>query len=183
MKKLLILITAVASTVGAYAQGELIFNNVTANRITNSVTGVAWASGPNSLVAVYGAAGGGQSEASLTIQLGCVTNLFAAGFFQGNTRATSLPVGLATLQIRAWGSANAAYPSYEAAFAGAFGGDSTVVLGSSAPFNHTLVANGVPGNPTGSGFQRFAVNPVPEPSSIALGLLGLGAVALFRRRK
>jgi MYXO-CTERM domain-containing protein len=32
------------------------------------------------------------------------------------------------------------------------------------------------------GLQAFTVG-VPEPSSIALGLLGLGAIVLFRRRK
>jgi MYXO-CTERM domain-containing protein len=29
----------------------------------------------------------------------------------------------------------------------------------------------------------MVVSPIPEPSGIALGLLGLGVVALIRRRK
>jgi hypothetical protein len=38
-------------------------------------------------------------------------------------------------------------------------------------------------NPGQVGGFVLAPNVIPEPSSIALGLLGLGAIALFRRRK
>ena len=37
--------------------------------------------------------------------------------------------------------------------------------------------------PNLAGLESFTVNLVPEPSAIALGVLGLGALVLFRRRK
>jgi len=46
---------------------------------------------------------------------------------------------------------------------------------------------GTPGALFGNGAGQIGtvteLRAVPEPSSIALGLLGLGAIALFRRRK
>jgi hypothetical protein len=39
------------------------------------------------------------------------------------------------------------------------------------------------GTATASRFSSLLVTPVPEPSTIALGVLGLGSLLLFRRRK
>jgi len=185
MKKLILSIALVIGATAAFGQGELVFNNNTATKITNGVPGTpgiqAWAAGPNSLVAIYGLAGNGQPASSLVFQPSGVTNLFAAGLFAGGQRSIAIPAGPATIQIRAW--SGSAYANYEAATAGRLGGDNTVVQGQSNPFNMNLVASGTPGNPTSAGLNQFNVTGVPEPSSIALGLLGLGAIALFRRRK
>jgi len=57
-----------------------------------------------------------------------------------------------------------------------------VFLGASAPFAYTM-GNTIPpalGDTLMINFRAFAV---PEPSTIALGVLGLGALLLFRRRK
>lgn len=56
------------------------------------------------------------------------------------------------------------------------------LLGSSAPFAYTA-----PAAPTAPPSEFFIANfrgfVVPEPSTVALGVLGLGALLLFRRRK
>jgi hypothetical protein len=58
----------------------------------------------------------------------------------------------------------------------------TAFPNASAPFDYTQPPP--PNSPTDflmTGFRAFAV--VPEPSAIALGVLGLGALLMFRRRK
>ena len=105
--------------------------------------------------------------------------------FNGGTRTLAgiAEGSQAAIQIRAW---NGAFSTYEAAYAASLI-DGVTQVGKSSIFNVVTGApNGVP--PTSAAaltpMTRFLVAPsVPEPSSIALGLLGLGAVALFRRRK
>lgn len=80
-----------------------------------------------------------------------------------------------TMQVRVW-DLNAATTFAEAKAAGA-------MYGESAPFNYTLRVSDPP-SPSDTlmlNLRAFAL--VPEPSSIALGVLGIGALVLFRRRK
>jgi len=91
----------------------------------------------------------------------------------------------AIAQIRGW-SGN--YASYEAAIAGQQAG-AVVYLGQSASI--TTGNLGTPPNGTaaflktaaGASVAGFDLVPVPEPSVIALGLLGLGGLLCLRRRK
>jgi hypothetical protein len=80
-----------------------------------------------------------------------------------------------TMQVRVWDLAAAA------TFADAKAQGAR--YGESAPFNYTLMVS-TPPSPTDTlmlNLRAFAL--VPEPSSIALGVLGIGALVLFRRRK
>jgi len=86
-------------------------------------------------------------------------------------------------QIRAWSfNAGATYEAslgVSTAYRGVSGiGQVTPTLGALAP----AALFGTSAGQLSSGFV-LSPNAVPEPSSIALGLLGLGAIALFRRRK
>lgn len=190
MKKLILTASLMIAAVAAFGQGQVNFANNNATRIwidtdrdgtTNGPTDRLLDAGPNSQVAIYGLSGNGQPVGSLVIQTTAITNLLTPGFFLGGVRTLSLPTGPATLQVRAW---TGSFPSFEAAQAAALGGTPGVVTGQSNPLNVTLTASPTP-PPTllGSGLNQFNVAPVPEPSSIALGLLGLGAIVLFRRRK
>jgi hypothetical protein len=180
MKKLLLLAVLAVAAVGAYAQGTVNFANVAVGvnaPITNAAgvraSGAAYTAqlyvGPsgtvdaNSLVAVSGTAAFNTGT--------------QAGYFTGGQRAISGSAGgsTVTLQVRAWNTAAGA--TYEAAMSNPSGEGNwsnliQVTLGTPP---------GAPANMTG--LQGFQLVPVPEPSSIALGLLGLGAIALFRRRK
>lgn len=191
MKKLILTASLMVVAVAAFGQGQLIMNNNSATRLwedrnndgtTNGPTDSLWAGGPTSQVAVYGLAGSDQPAGSLVLQTTAQTNLFAAGLFAGGTRTLAIPAGPASVQVRAW---SGSFPNYEAARAAALGGDLTVRTGSSSVLNITLLLPGpTPANGlVGAGLTSFGVAPVPEPSSIALGLLGLGAIVLFRRRK
>jgi hypothetical protein len=110
------------------------------------------------------------------------TNLTAPGIFFGGTRTLpGFPAGAAIgVQVRAW-LTTGSFPDYATAVAGEPGG----LFGWSNVFPVTPSAPPAgPPNLVASGLQPFTIGAVvPEPSSIALGLLGLGAIALFRRRK
>jgi hypothetical protein len=186
MKKLILCVTLVAAfATTTFGQGQLGFANNSAQTITNVVTGLAAAGGAaqdDTQVALY-VGNVGDAVGSLTL-IGNVTNCFSGGRFNGGTRTLTGWTGTVQLQVRAWLSTTV-YPSYEAAYAGALGGDAGTVLGVSAPFSYALTLSPTPPVSIGNaGLTPIVLAPVvPEPSSIALGLLGLGAVALFRRRK
>jgi len=190
MKKLILTASLMVVAIAAFGQGQLVMNNGSTSRLwadrnndgtTNGPADTLLPAGLNSQVAVYGLTGTGVGEGSLVLQSTAITNLFAPGTFAGGTRTIGIPAGPATVQIRAW---TGAFPSYEAALIAAAGGDPSVLTGRSNPFNITLTLPPTPPNTIiAAGLAPFVVSPVPEPSSIALGLLGLGAIVLFRRRK
>lgn len=79
----------------------------------------------------------------------------------------------ATLQVRVWDSAK--FASFDAAVAGGEYGIST-------PFNYTVPAAGsTPDKYYMDNLRAFAI--VPEPSTIALGILGAASLLFLRRRK
>jgi hypothetical protein len=97
----------------------------------------------------------------------------AAGTWSGGTRYF---VGATTgeniwLQVRVWDITKGA--TYETASAG--------LRGLSNPFTYAVPAAADVSNQKIDGLRAFAV--VPEPSTIALGVLGLGSLLLFRRKK
>jgi hypothetical protein len=60
--------------------------------------------------------------------------------------------------------------------------NSGVFAGKSAPFSYTPPTSATPA-PSDLFMNNFRGFVVPEPSTIALGVLGLGALLVFRRRK
>lgn len=187
MKKLFIASLLLVTGVFAHAQGTFTMNNSTATRITNAVTSVG-AVGVN--VAVYYSANTNlvtsQDDSGLAIAANSRTNTIANGTFIGGTRNIPDIAGPgfgAAFQVRAW---SGAFATYEDAYAAAQL-DGVTLVGKSVVFHMPTLGGGA--TPAQSIFganklNQFNVAPVvPEPSSIALGLLGLGAIALFRRRK
>jgi hypothetical protein len=81
--------------------------------------------------------------------------------------------GAATLQVRVWDSVK--FASFAAAVAGG-------EYGASAPFNYTVPAAGSAADAYYlDALRAFAV--IPEPSTIALGILGAASLLFLRRRK
>jgi hypothetical protein len=197
MKKLLLIAAISCSAVMVFAQGQVAMQNNSATRTVNPAGTASPAAGSTTVsVGLYWGTAG-SAEASLvplpnsSYDTATVWSPFAGIFNRG---LATFPVAGGTqvsLQVRAWSSG---YATYEAALASGIA-DGSVVAGKGIVQLITLGnAPGVPApspaasliTPSGAGdtpFQRFTIAPVPEPSSIALGLLGLGAVALFRRRK
>jgi len=199
MKKLLLLAAFLATSASMFAQGQVTFANTasTSFRVwTNNAAGTA--SNLTSVASgyrfgLYAAQGAAQTSNSLQI-VGLATNLSVApslyGFFNGGS-PFAMPAPYAagdtiTFQIRSW--TLSAGLTYEEAVTTAQGNPLNVALGFSALGTTLLTASPAPpaalfGTAPGLLSSGWKIAPVPEPSSIALGLLGLGAIALFRRRK
>jgi hypothetical protein len=79
------------------------------------------------------------------------------------------------LQVRAW---DAAFASYDAALAAGKG------AGQSAVFTFKDALSSPPGAADNFmvNFQGFTISQVPEPSTIALGALGVAGLLFFRRK-
>jgi len=185
MKKILLACSVLLVAVGAFAQGQINFANTSTTLITtNTPTGSGSISGAGLYTIGLYIGAPGATRAQLTLA-GTTANGALAGRFSGGNpyQVPGAPAGSAiAFQVRAWTTAHGA--TYEAAAASgspsALVGESTI--GSVTPTAPPATVPGIFG--TGAGqVGGFSIAPVPEPSSIALGLLGLGAVALFRRRK
>jgi len=181
MKKLLLTASLMIAAIAAFGQGQITFQNGSSTAITNSSTGQRVPI--STMVGLYLNGNTAATTTSPGWSLQSATNLTAPGVFFGGIVTTTFPAGTpVAVQVRAWLSPTA-YASYEA-FKASAGNPATEFGGVSSVLTITPTASPSPA-PTlvGSGLTPFLVQPVPEPSSIALGLLGLGAVALFRRRK
>jgi hypothetical protein len=193
-KQLLTLAFVAAATVASYAQGTITFANTIASRIQLDADG----SGPGAAVAVPGGAAlnygvfwgaAGAAEDALQLNAGALgaahqtsPGLVAAG--SPYVIDGALELSTVSIQIRAWSSS--------------FGRDwQTASRTDGALYGKTdvrqvrLAATAGPGTiiwqsataTAADRFNPFTVAPVPEPSTIALAVLGLGSLLLFRRRK
>lgn len=201
MKILLLTAAAILASLHTYAQGTasgvISFGNVgvTDDRriwvnTTGNVNEGTRASGTGYQIALYYSPVQGAPEAALT-QIGAPASFspFGAGQFSGGNRTVT---GLAnpgdpvTVQARAW-SYNRGIPNtYEAALAYYWAGG-VALVGKGPVFVTDTFRPGDPTDPATSlgndpGWRGFALF-IPEPSVIAFGLLGVGALLLLRRRK
>ncbi len=182
MKKLIAIAAVVVATIAAQAQGTINFANrgaFAANGADAKVLGVSGAAldGAGFLAQLYV----GSSASSLNAVGSPVPfrTGAAAGFVSASTVTVAGIAGgsAASVAMRAWDASTGA--TYDAA----------TVRGSSAVLSIVLGGGGnppaVPADLTGlAGFSLAGAGPgpvIPEPSTVALGLLGAGA--LFLRRK
>lgn len=185
MKKLLLLAALLALPSMVFAQGFIAFQNTTSpdTRISTNLNGtVGFMDGTAQwVIGLYLAPAGTTDPLSSSWEL-VVTSTNRTGAFRGLITAYN-PLQLpgqylsgttyATL-VRGWQNGDGSFGASD------WQGQSTVgsitPAGSAGPFPNVF----------GSGAGQvggFQIGVVPEPSAIALGLLGLGAVALIRRRK
>lgn len=186
MKKLLAALALLAVVTVSYGQGRVNFSNGSTTPITTQDGQQISGAGTYYFGLYVGTAGTPESGLSLVL---LATNTALAGRLSGGNPAP-LPApwdtGTApnayplTFQIRGWTAASGL--SYEAALASGSGLAGKSTIGTVTPTFSPTGAAALFGT-TGTTVGGFTLTPVPEPSSIALGLLGLGAVALFRRRK
>jgi MYXO-CTERM domain-containing protein len=182
MKKVLLIAAILVSAVGAFAQGTVNFAtaatgvNAPARDTTSGSPGVL-ASGSAYAAQLYvGPAGAAATSLTTNGVSGTIATFGTgglAGYVTGGSRSIEGFAGGTTItaQVRAWATATGS--SWETA----------TTRGESITVQVTL-ASGNNQPPNLVGLQAYSISPVvPEPSSIALGLLGLGAVALIRRRK
>jgi hypothetical protein len=191
MKKLLLTAAAILATLNIYGQGVGIvsFTSVgapDAKRIQDP-TG-AFASGSAYRAALYWGAATETDDRNLT-QIGSSTTLLAstgAGTYFGGGRTITTPGStvngpVLAFQVRAWTSGHGA--TYEEALqnGAAFVGRNPIfTLKTKDPAN---VLETTPNLYQATGYQGFRLTPVPEPSAIVLGVLGVGTLLMLRRRK
>lgn len=198
MKKLVLTLTAVAAAVNIYAQGTVNFNNLSGtgvtggSPVTNILTGARVPSGTTFLAQLYYGAPGASVDSLVSVSNAPI-GFASPGLFVGSTRTLLSDVigvcgptdpKMATIQIRSWQATLG--NTFESALARATGDPALGVLGMSAPFvlttgNPCAMPPGTPANL--NGLRGFVLTPVPEPSTIGLGIVGLAALAFLRRRK
>jgi hypothetical protein len=182
MKKLIISAICVLAALSAYGQGSVNFTNFAPpiDAPVFGVDGTTRLSGAGFMAQLYAGPAGGALAA-----IGAPAPFLAgggAGYFNAGSRAIAAvaPGAAADLQVRAWDAS--AGSTYEAALAaGGAAGVSGVLAG---------ITTGGAGSPPSlpanlTGLTSFSLMPgavIPEPSTIALGLLGAGLL-MFRRRK
>jgi hypothetical protein len=181
MKKLLIAIAAVLVTAASYAQGTVNWSTrVTGAGGVDAPVFLGQAGGPgpgpaySAELVVFGA-GGSITPVPGTVVAFRTPTATAPALAQytvvgGSVQVPGSPQGSSVnLGFRAWRTSDGSYDAAPAEFRGI-----------SAPVSVTL-AGGIATPPNLTGLQGFII-PVPEPSTIALGVLGAAAL-LLRRRK
>jgi len=179
MKKLLIALAAVMVSVASYGQGQVVFANLVGTAVNAPVMLQGTDHGPgagySSQLFLQGANGAltALTPASTFRPAGVGAAAIADRYWLSQTVDVPVTPGAnATFVVRAW---KTSLGSYDAAVASksdfGFSSPVTVAVGGGTLPPSNLV-----------GLQGFSVNQVPEPSTIALGLLGVAAMALRRRK-
>ena len=155
---------------GVLAQGQVDFSNLPTkfgdgvDRIIYDDTGAPASAGIKLGLTVDGTA----------VDVGTAAILGNGIFIGGTKNIPAANPASVQLVVSAWDPAFGTFA--EAQTAGA-------LHGMSEPFSYAVPATGAPpADFLMSGMRSFSL-VVPEPSTIALGVLGLGALLLFRRRK
>jgi hypothetical protein len=183
MKKLIPFLVLLAGVSGALAQVVDFNNNRTFTTATNESRLVYGPGGTVPLVGTnfaaqlfYGAdAASLQAVTTAPSRFRVPTTGSPGTWAGGNRTLTGFTAGqTVTLLVRAWDiNAGATYDAARAA-----GG----LVGESTPFTYQIPAAGSP--PTAFYIENLrAFSLVPEPSVIGLGVIGLGALCMLRRRK
>jgi MYXO-CTERM domain-containing protein len=197
MKKALLTLIVLSVSVSLFAQGTVLFSNVGANK------NVKWDAnndgvGDRDLATTDGVqvslwfapAGTTDPAAASWAMLGNPAPLIAAGLFSGGKR--TVPDATAgtvySFQVRAWETA--VYGTAPTAWAQASGTVGAKVTTFSPNLQTATGGFGTPPGPDVNLAPLFGAQPnimvgtvVPEPSVLALGVLGVGALLMLRRRK
>ncbi len=169
MKKLLVAIVAVLVSAATYAQGTVNFDNIGLGVPILDFDGTGPGTKPNSHAALF--MNGAMVPGSITTFFGNAD--VAAQYLNAIVVALPgvTPGSAATISVGAWTGGD----TFDSA---------TISKGMSTAFSVTTGGAGEPPTLPGdlTGLTTFTLVQVPEPSTIALGLLGAGAL-LIRRRK
>lgn len=182
MKKLMIGAAALMVALGAYGQGSVTINNrigtdVTARFALSTDTGTTSSVGsPDFTVAFFGGPAGAATSALKPLTPSGSTfrgaaGTAAAGFFNGVTATVPgvAPGANAEVLVQVLGP-NGFTQNFGPFTANSLGGDNSG--GVNPPLTPPNLAMGTVG----------LVVTLPEPTTLALGLLGLGGLLAFRRR-
>jgi len=176
MKKALVAIAALLVSISAYAQGQVNFNT----HITTDTPPVdARVLNPDGTPAT---AGFGELGVMLNGAFVAFTTAAPAAFKTSANGAGYINAGAATAPINPAFANGQSVSLLFRAWQGAAGStyDSATVKGISSPITVTLVE--APGTPNDLIGLTTGFTMTPEPTTLALGALGIGALALYRRK-
>lgn len=185
MKKLLTLAAVLATSLSIQAQGTVNFANRVAGGVLSApifdVGGTVGLAGTAFFAQIY-AGPAGTADAALTAQGSPVTfssNAALAGFVNASTVTITgvAPGGTARVIVKAWESS---FATFAAAVAGN-GKNGSSTSFDVGPLGGTPASGPPLTNPNLIGLTQFSLTQVPEPGTLALGVLG--AAALFLRRR
>lgn len=195
MKKLALFATVLVVATASYGQGTTTFANSSGTAVTNSVTTQRVVAG-NFRVSLYYLPWTSDSAVPTTADFdsadtAATTPFLGNGIFNnGGQPVTSSGItpagGIGWFQVRVWELAFGADYATAASRIGALVGTSNIIKVDTGNPN---IAGDQPGSiligsALTGGLKGFSVYPVvPEPTAIALGLLGLGSLLFLRRRK
>jgi len=183
MKKLLVAAAILLTVVGAKAQGTLDFGTQT-NPVFDT-DGTTKLSGSSYVAQLYWAPVGTTTYTAVSGSPGPFLTGGGAGFWDsgadGARSVAGQPGGTTVLVVaRAWTAASGSFAAAQTAAGGKYGQSPalTIVLGGGG------VPAALPADLSAMASFKLTAAPVntPEPSTIALGLLGAGAL-LLRRKK
>jgi hypothetical protein len=171
MKKTILTTTfLIAGAIGVFAQGAINFSNSPfdytdgIDRLVYDATGAPISDSTLKAQLYENVGGTWTAVGAPTAFLGSIGGTFTTGIWQFVGRTLNAPKGAtSSLQVGVLDAQNN-------------------VLKLSDPFNYTSPTSATP-PPSALIMTEFRAFQVPEPSTIALGVLGLGALVLFRRRK
>jgi hypothetical protein len=182
MKKLLIALAAVLITASSYGQGQVVFANKVGTAVDAPVTvagsNPAVGPGPTYSAQLYLVGAGGSLTAltpASTFRPAGTGGAAIADRYWVNQDVTVPGVASAaegTFRVRAWLTSAGSFDAAKTAGGG---------FGESADFKVT-VGGGLLPSANLTTLQAFTVVPVPEPTIIALGVLGASALFLRRRK-
>ena len=172
MKTKLVTAVCVMSVFSLFAQGTIDFKDDS----TALVKGMP--PGETCVVGLWWAPVGTTDPVAFTFLPSSRTVVMGNGLFQGGIQTINEVAGGAAvaLQVRGWDAASASW-------------DMARIRGESAILTYTTGnPNGfpIPGDPGSlmdAGFKGLTLSVVPEPSTIALGLIGLAGLLVSRRRR
>jgi hypothetical protein len=174
MKKLMITAAALMMAMSAYGQGSFLFNTrdiAAGNNITFSLGG-APATGADLQVEVLAGADA-NSLKPLTPLLPLNRTGAGAGYTSPFSQIYEVP-GLSS------GNAVVAYRAFQGTSYDSAANKSELQMATS-PVALTLPPT--PPNEVALGTKDVSIGVIPEPATLALGLLGLGSLLFFRRRQ
>jgi hypothetical protein len=186
MKKTLLTLALVVSTVAAFAQGKITLGNDSLHLITDGGAPLPL----NGFTGLTLQLMGGTSAGSMILQttlVGAAINSLAVDPGRiNNTTYTMVGVGTgvqASLQLLFFSTAAGSYGAASQPGSGFRSGASPVFTVTTGSFAYnSIVLHGAPGLSTWAD-APLVVPQVPEPSSMALAGLGAASLLLFRRRK
>jgi len=197
MKRILLTLVAGLVSFSVFGQGGIVLNTRTGGvlaPVTDRLTGQLVAGNAYLAQLYYGAAGAAESSLvpvlagvapSTTGAPAWFSTGTTAGYILGSTGggnrytdpAVAAPGALTAFQLRAWQASLGT--TWEAALNN---WNDTTVMGKSAIITVVTSANALDTPKPLTGLAAFTLDPIPEPSVIALGAIGLVGL-LWRRRK